>query len=190
MIPRIEIPMLRVLFVLALAIAGISPAASGQVRPPADALIVDGPPKIAVEVVNRVPSLSNDDMVRCVASHVGAMTLLPGAYRFQQATMRWTFEPLRDAGGSVNYIGPGPTKYPAPPMLKHPILVRVEIIVSKTSIGHREVRTQVSYDPGRPRLGLVISGLSRSVLSSLVLDRYSGVSSTRTSYPLKVMKTG
>jgi hypothetical protein len=158
--------MLRVLFVFALAIAGVSPVASGQVRPQADSFIVDGPSQIAIEVVNRVPSLSNNDMARCVVSHIGAMRSLPGAYGFQQAAMRWTFEPLPDAGGSVKYIGPGKTMYPAPPLLRHPILVRVEIIVGKTIIAHREVRTQVSYDPRRLRLGPVISRLSRSVLSS------------------------
>jgi hypothetical protein len=175
--------MLRVLFVLALAIAGISPVASAQVRPPADALTLDSPPQIALEVVNRVPTLSNYDMDRYVASHIGAMRSLLGAHGFRRATIRWTFGPLPDAGGSVKYIGPGTTAYPAPPMLRHPILVRVEIIVGKTSIVHREVRAQVSSDPRRLRLGRVISKLSRSVLSSLVLDRYSGVSSTRMSNP-------
>jgi len=182
--------MIRVLVVLALAIAGISPVASARVRPPVDALIVDTPPQIALEVVNRVPYLSNPDLNHCVASHTGAVRSPSGAYGFRQATMRWTFEPLPDAGGSVKYIGPGTTMYPAPPMLRHPILVRVEIIVGKTIIVHQEVRTQVSRDPRRLRLGPVISRLSRSALSSLVLDRYSGVSSTRTSIPLKVTKTG
>jgi hypothetical protein len=185
-----DISMIRALLVLVLAIAGISPAAPAQVGPPVNALIVDAPPQIAIEVVNRVPSLSNDDMARCVASHMGAMMSPSGVRGFQQATMRWTFEPLPDAGGSVKYIGPGTTEYPAPPMLRRPILVRVDIIVGNTSIVHREVRTQISCDPRRIRLGLVISRLSRSVLSSLVLDRYSGVSSIRTSNPLKVTKMG
>jgi hypothetical protein len=166
MILRMEIPLLRVLLVLALAIAGISSVASAQVRPPVDTLALGSPPQIAIEVVNRVPFLSNADMARCVASHVGAARSLAGAYGFQQVTMRWTFEPLPDAGGSVKYIGPGTTRYPAPPMLRHPILVRVDIIVGKTSIVYRELRTQVSNDPRRLRLGPVISRLSRSVLSS------------------------
>jgi hypothetical protein len=156
--------MLRLLFVLGVAIVITSSGASAQSRPPADGLALDAPSQTALEIVNRVPYLSNQVIEHCIALHAGDLRSHSRAYGVKQTIMRWTFEPLPDAGGSVKYIGPGPT-YPAPEMLKHPVLIRVEIVVGKTTAMHQEAVALASSEPPGPRFGSVIFRLSHSVLT-------------------------